>query len=438
MKRSAYVRLTACLCIYAAAGCGAHMMPAPNVIVMEGRSAWTHVAPELQKTTVDVIYATDRLPDNDEDEPLEYGSKRFNQLAFGVATVELGARDWDDLLTQSTAARRRRATPVRLTSIRELDRFPATPWPTTKVDGKATWKPEAVAEHGEAAERLESLIEERLALTDRKEACVYVHGAANAFDESVSDSAQIWHFMGRRGVPITYSWPTQSSVAIRDYNYDRESGEFTVFHLKQFITALAGTPGLKKIHFIAHSRGTDVLMSAMRELNIQYCAENPGVRHATAKALRIGHIVLFAADIDFEIAQQRLEAEAITEACEHLTVYSSPGDKALLVAKWLFAGTVRLGTLGLYELPKKDRRQLAGIHNLTLIDAKVSSSFLGHSYFYASPAVSSDLILLLRDDLEPGNDGGRPLIRKNDAFWEIRDGYPDPEQVKKTTTRHAH
>lgn len=418
-------------------GCGASMMPAPNLIVMEGRAAWDHVSPELQKTTAEVIYATDRLPESKDGEPVRYGSRRFNRLAYGVATIEFGARDWDDLLVQSTAETRWRATPIQLTETKELDRFPATPWPAEVVGGKATWKPEARAEHDAASEHLQSIVAERLALSDCKEAFVYVHGAANAFEEGIGDSAQMWHFLGRRGVPITYSWPTLSSVAVRDYNYDRESGEFTVFHLKQFITALAGTPGLSKIHFIAHSRGTDVLTSALRELNILYCAAKPDTRNATAKALKIGHIVLFAADIDFGVAQQRLESEAITEACEHLTVYSSPGDKALLIAKWLFASTVRLGTLGLYKLPQRDRRQLAGIHNLTLIDAKVSSSFLGHSYFYSSPAVSSDLILLLRDDLEPGADSGRPLIRKNDAFWEIRDGYPDPQKVKKTTTRSA-
>lgn len=438
MIRPIRIRLTAVLFIISVTGCGMEMMPAPNLIVMEGRGAWDHVSPELQKTTAEVLYATDRLPENKEGKPVRYGSRRFNRLAYGLATIEFDAKDWDDLLTLSTAEHRWRSTRVQLKETRELDRFPATPWPTIDVDGHPIWNPETRAEHKAAVGRLQQLIAERLALTDCKEAYIYVHGAANAFDEGIGDSAQIWHFLGRRGVPITYSWPSLPSVAVRDYNYDRESGEYTVFHLKQFIAAVSGTPGLKKIHFIAHSRGTDVLMSAMRELNILHCAENPDVRQPTAKALRIGHIVLFAADIDFGVAQQRLEAEAITEACEHLTVYSSPGDKAILIAKWLFASTVRLGTLGLYKLPQRDRRQMAGIHNLTLIDAKVSSGFLGHSYFYSSPAVSSDLILLLRDDLEPGTDGDRPLIRVDDAFWEIRDGYPDPEKVKKTTTRHTH
>jgi len=405
-------------------GCGAPLMPTPNLIIGEGRAAWADVPLERQTTTADVLYATDRQPENDDDEPLEYGSGRFNRLAYGVATFRFSEKSWDDLLDQSTTASRPRSTTLKLTELREIDRFPATPWPVRKNGNRAAWSPEVMAEHDAAVGRFRELIRQRLALTAKKEVVVYIHGAANGFEESVGDSAQLWHFLGRRGVPITYSWPTNTGVAVRGYNYDRESGEFTVFHLKQFIVALAGAPGLGKIHFIAHSRGTDVLMSALRELNIEYAAKHDGKPAATATALRIGHVVLFAADIDFSVAQQRLEAEAITEACEHLTVYSSRADLALRFANWLFSSTVRLGTLGLVQLPKKDRTKLAGIHNLTLIDVNVLSGFIGHSYFYSSPSVSSDLILLLRDDLEPGADAGRPLIRKNDAFWELRDGYP--------------
>ena len=50
------------------------------------------------------------------------------------------------------------------------------------------------------------------------------------------------------------------------YNVDRESGEFAVHHLKQAIRLIADTPGVEKLHLLAHSRGTDVLVTALREL----------------------------------------------------------------------------------------------------------------------------------------------------------------------------
>jgi hypothetical protein len=48
---------------------------------------------------------------------------------------------------------------------------------------------------------------------------------------------------------------------------------------------------------------------------------------------------------------------------------------------------------------------------------------LGHYYFYENPAASSDLILLLRDNKDPGPAHGRPLIPKGHNFWQIDDNY---------------
>jgi hypothetical protein len=61
-----------------------------------------------------------------------------------------------------------------------------------------------------------------------------------------------------------------------------------------------------------------------------------------------------------------------------------------------------------------------------IIDAKVKTNFIGHNYFHASPAASSDLILLLRDNRDPGVENGRPLINLGvHYFWRLTDGYPN-------------
>ena len=56
----------------------------------------------------------------------------------------------------------------------------------------------------------------------------------------------------------------------------------------------------------------------------------------------------------------------------------------------------------------------------------MSSGFLGHSYFHDSPAVSSDLILTLRDGCDPGAQNGRPLTPIDTGFWALDDGYLAP------------
>ena len=96
---------------------------------------------------------------------------------------------------------------------------------------------------------------------------IFVHGYNNDFTDSVRTIGNLWHFMGRQGVPIAYTWPAGAG-GLAGYTTDRESCEFTIFHLKTFLEDLAADPEIEKIHILAHSRGTDVSVTAVRELAI--------------------------------------------------------------------------------------------------------------------------------------------------------------------------
>jgi hypothetical protein len=52
---------------------------------------------------------------------------------------------------------------------------------------------------------------------------------------------------------------------------------------------------------------------------------------------------------------------------------------------------------------------------------KGTPGFLGHSYFTSDPAVSSDLVALIRYGLKPGQPG-RPLEEIRRPFWRIPAG----------------
>ena len=53
----------------------------------------------------------------------------------------------------------------------------------------------------------------------------------------------------------------------------------------------------------------------------------------------------------------------------------------------------------------------------------------GHSYFREAPTVSSDVVLMLRDDLDAG-DPGRPLEYLDLYFWAIPPNYPGTASEK--------
>jgi esterase/lipase superfamily enzyme len=238
----------------------------------------------------------------------------------------------------------------------------------------------------------------------------------------VMTTAELWHFLGRQGVPICYTWPAGRGISGRGYVYDRTSGEFSVFHLKQFLRALGRCKGLEKVHILAHSRGTKVITDALRELKIEYACKGESAR----EMLKLGNLVLAAPDIDFDVAQQRISGEHLGYMPQHMTIYTSPTDRALELADLMTLGLTRLGQLQPTELTPR-LRQLIESSPTTFVDALIHAGFVGHSYFVDSPAVSSDIILVMRDDRAPGENNGRPLKERMTNFWELRDDYLRPK-----------
>jgi esterase/lipase superfamily enzyme len=294
--------------------------------------------------------------------------------------------------------------------------------PQFTVDEKGTLQepPEVAAQNGRMEDELKALLSSRLAKTPNHDVYIFVHGYNNTFEEAAFVMAELWHFMGRSGVPIIYTWPAGSSEgALGCYESDRESGQFTSYHLKQFLKTVASCPDVDKIHLVAHSRGADILMTALLELHIACSAAGKDTR----SRLKLGNVVLAAADLDLDVTSQRFATERLLFAPERITVYMSQSDRAIGLVDMLYASVRRIGRLRSSDLKPQGLDALKDMRQLQFIDVRVKTDFIGHVYFHSSPAVSSDLILLLRDSCGPGAENGRPLIKREDGFWEIRDNY---------------
>lgn len=432
------------LVVMAVGGCGRYLMPTPNLYANGCEDPFDEVPVALRNNCLEVLYVTDRqIAGNTAEERSvtlagedatpartcgsicehpRYGFGRSRSMAFGVVPVCLGRNvSWPELVEASLSRVRLMDLPVEMGCPVELGRFPPTPprW-VRQPDGEVMEPPGRAAEQARAEAAFRELLERRLAVGEGRDVYLYIHGVNNDFDDSVMVIGQIWHFLGRRGVPIAYSWPAGSG-GLRGYAYDRESGEFTVFHLKHLLRLLGDCRDVERVHIIAHSRGTAVLLSALRELHLQFrCEDRP-----TREVLKLGTVVLAAPDIDLDVALQRLAAEQLFRVPETTVVYVSEGDWALRLANWLFFGTARFGRLRPSDLPREELEVLRETQNIQLIDAyDASTEWIGHSYFYRSPAVSSDLILVLRDGRQPGAEHGRPLRMEADGFWRIDLEYP--------------
>jgi esterase/lipase superfamily enzyme len=416
------------LLVLTACGGARVMMPTPNVYLDPERDFFAGIHRELQSSEVPLFYLTDREPERDAEGRLRYGYERSASLGFGSAVVDLGRNlSWEDLLAASRTQQRLAEVDLELREVTEIARGPRVPLPYREVDGRIVEEPTLAAELDEARNAFRRVFLRQLELTPRKDVFIFVHGYNNTFEDAAFAMAELWHFLGRIGIPLVYTWPA-GHPGIFGYTYDRESSEFTVFHLRSVLALIASFPEVEKIHLIAHSRGTDVAVAAVRELTIGARAAGINPR----EKYKIHNLVLAAPDLDLQVAAQRIIGEKLALSAHRFTAYTSPEDKAIGYASRLFASPRgRLGTLGQEQVPGAVKEVLEyGTGNFAIVNftAAVDALFsqgegYGHSYFRDAPTVASDVVLMLRDDLDPGTPG-RPLTPLGLHFWRVPPGYP--------------
>lgn len=411
------------IAIFVLAGCSSKppmMVQAPNLYVDTGENPYGEVPSHFQSIDAPVIFATDRLWE--EVKGVEgYGFKRSRIVSYGLCTVRMGDANstWADLVAASTQSKRPKNILLTLTNIERKGAYPAAR-PIIQQDDKWSIDPVEIQERAANTEQIHALLRERLALTPRKEVFLFVHGYNNSFASSAFRMAQAWHYFGRQGVPVVFSWPAGSTGILQGYTRDRESGEFANAHVKSFLRDIASCPEVEKLHLIAHSRGTDILATAVRELHNEITAAGKN-SHAE---LKVGQVVLAAPDIDLDVFIERFSSDRVGLVADQATIYVSPNDKAIGISSWLFGSIRRVGQTGLADLSPDFAAAFRRHPFINVIDMRAKTDKRGHGYFLSSPAALSDLILVVRDGRKPGAVNGRPLYDAPEAFWQLRDGYP--------------
>ncbi|WP_457585310.1 alpha/beta hydrolase [Ensifer canadensis] len=377
--------------------------------------------------TVELLYVTDRTPVNAAQSRLGYGADRASFLSFGTVTITQ---------TRKSPSGRDR---FRVGAISETGRFPATPYGVEATANGIRRTPSALMAHEQAATSLQTEVARRLATADRKEVVVFIHGYGNSFGDAALATGEICRSLQNQFVCVVLTWPAGGSGGLFfGYNIDRESSEFSVADLKKAIRIIAETHGVERLHLMAHSRGTDVLASVVQQLGIEAYVS----RSSMWQRYKIANVVFFAPDIDLDVASSKLFAwvsdpdlpfgsksspsMVTSQGPLHLTVYSSPGDRALGASTLLFGSALRLGQLAIDRLPK-DRTEAAsrwaGSQMTGLVEfiEFSGSGFIGHSYFLSDPAVKADFVALIRDGVKAG-DPRRQLVENKRPFWRLSTG----------------
>jgi esterase/lipase superfamily enzyme len=418
----------------ALAGCATHpMMPTPVLYTgTNPRPLFVGLPIDERRPPLDLLYITDRAP-AEEGDGIRYTAERSRSMAFGSALIEFGDDvGWDVLVRESTTAERAAPLQLKLGPTTEIGRFPAIPYEVAVGPDGVRRLPATVEAYRTAKQQLQAEIARRLAVAPRKEVVLFVHGYRASFESAALTMGELCHFLGRDFVCGIFSWPAGGQRgADFGYEVDRESSEYAVEDLLKTIRTIAQTPGLERIHLLAHSRGTDTLATALAELS----TESYMLRSSPTGEFRIGNVVLIAPDIDGDVALTKIfkvfsdpdlpfggrpDPGAVIPPSLgfNVTLYVSPDDKALAASSRLFGSIARLGRLDMKMLTPTQVEEIGKLRAVDIVQVSGTTDFFGHRYFTSSPRASADIIALLRYGLRP-NEPGRPLEQIAGPFWRI-------------------
>jgi esterase/lipase superfamily enzyme len=390
------------------------LMPAPDVYDSGGINPFTDTSPIDLIPYEGILYATDREPSTDEDKENFYQNKRGFVLRLGIGKTALGKTDitWEEARRISLLKNRPDSYPIMINDVEELGIL-------DKSYTIFTSPGELGPEDRKPAELFAEKINEKLALSKRKDIYIYVHGYKVVFENPLLVATELWHFLGYDGAFIAYAWPsTPKSIA---YASDLETAALSSRNLSILLKYLAEETEAENIHIVGYSAGTRVVINA---LMMQLAGA--GVEKSAQKMqeqLRIGHVVLVGSDFDRHLFGAHV-AYGLLNTSRSFTVYLSKTDKALGISKWFFRRE-RLGQIwedrNLSPQVTKFLRSTPNFHLIDISEAEDSATGNGHAYFRQSPWVSSDILTTLMYDLSPGERG---LTRTDEwPIWAFPSDY---------------
>ncbi len=232
---------------------------------------------------------------------------------------------------------------------------------------------------------------------NKKDILIFIHGFSNQFDESVRRAGQIAYDLDFPGIAMTYSWPSQGSFSVSNYEKDEIFSNKSIPYLKKFLLDVIKNAPNQKINIIAHSMGNRVLVNAIADIENQ------------SEGTVFNQVILAAPDVNAKIFKEDILPKMQGKA-KKITLYASSEDKALMVSRILHNQS-RLGESGKY---------LTVINGIDTIDSTgIDPSTMGHSYFSSTKTMLDDIKILMLNDIEPSNRQLKTMKEEDISYWKI-------------------
>jgi esterase/lipase superfamily enzyme len=204
-----------------------------------------------------------------------------------------------------------------------------------------------------------------------RDVLVFVHGFNTTLDEARFRLAQLTTDGRFGGVPVLFTWPSTSSVL--SYVSARENATISRDALTKLLTDISRTPGVGRIHLLAHSMGGWLTMEALRETAIG------GQRLLDGK---LGNVMLAAPDIDLSVFRQQMQRIG---SGANIAVFSSTGDRALSLSSTIAGDRTRLGAID--PANARDRAELTKLGVKVYDLSAISDGWINHGAYASAPDV---------------------------------------------------
>lgn len=199
---------------------------------------------------------------------------------------------------------------------------------------------------------------------------LYVHGFNTNLDEARFRLAQIVADGGFSGVPVLFTWNSRGGLF--NYETDKEAATVSRDALESVMLSLARTPGVGRVHILAHSMGAWLSMEALRAVSISGHPDLDG---------RLGQVMLANPDIDLSVFRQQVARVDPS----HVSIFVANNDRALSISSRIAGARPRLGAMDPEKPEEKAELDRLGVsvHDIS----SFSTDFIGHGAFAEAPDV---------------------------------------------------
>ena len=203
-----------------------------------------------------------------------------------------------------------------------------------------------------------------------RDVLVFVHGFNTTFEEARDRAAQIVADTRFGGVAVLFTWPTKHELF--GYVYDKDNATASRDALQSVLQQVAGTPGVGKVHVLAHSMGGWLAMEALRQEAISGDRDLSG---------RLGEVMLASPDIDMDV----FAAQMARLRPANVTVFATANDRALSLSSAIAQSRQRVGGINPSKPEDRDKIESLGakVYDLT----KYSDGWIDHGAYADAPTV---------------------------------------------------